>query len=100
MLKIIAATFSVFLLMVSCNDPQNEIEPESQEKKNQEALTAFLEKAWNEKDLDAIDIYFSENLVRQVNGVKLVSLFLAKIVDDARHKDVVVCTLQLIPGEC
>ena len=73
MLKIIAATFSIFLIVVACNDPQNEIEPESQEKKNQAALTAFLEKAWNEKDLDAIDIYFSENLVRQVNGVKLAS---------------------------
>jgi steroid delta-isomerase-like uncharacterized protein len=73
MLKIIAATFSIFLIVVACNDPQNEIEPESQEKKNQAALTAFLEKVWNEKDLDAIDTYFSENLIRQVNGVKLAS---------------------------
>ena len=73
MLKIIAAIFSVFVLVVSCNDPKNEIEPETQEKTNQATLTAFLDKVWNEKDLDAIDTYFSENLIRQVNGVKLAS---------------------------
>ena len=73
MLKIIAAIFSVFLFVVACNDPKNEIEPESQEKSNRAAVTAFLDKVWNEKDLDAIDTYFSENLVRQVNGVKLAS---------------------------
>jgi len=71
MLKIIAATFSIFLLVVSCNDSQNQIEPENQEKRNQAALTDFLDKVWNEKDLDAVDTYYSENLVRQVNGVKL-----------------------------
>jgi steroid delta-isomerase-like uncharacterized protein len=73
MLKIIAVHISIFLVVVSCNEPQNTVEPESQESRNKAALIAFLDQGWNEKDMDAIDAYYTENLVRQVNGVNLAS---------------------------
>ncbi|MGA9269536.1 MAG: ester cyclase [Lutimonas sp.] len=73
MLKIIAAIFTVFFVLESCNDSQNTSELESQENRNQTALIAFMDKAWNEKDLAAIDTYFSEGIVRKVNGVNLAS---------------------------
>lgn len=57
--------------MGSCNDPQTTRERESQENINQTALVAFLEKGWNEKNLEAIDTYFSESIVRKVNSVNL-----------------------------
>jgi steroid delta-isomerase-like uncharacterized protein len=73
MLRIIITFFSAVLLLVSCSDAENKGEFLSTEERNQAALTEFLDRAWNEKDLDAIDIYFSESLVRQVNGVNLAS---------------------------
>jgi len=73
MLKIMAATFTVFFFLVSCNDPQNPSKLGSQENRNQATLMAFLDNVWNGKDLDAIDTYFSETLVRKVNGVNLAS---------------------------
>jgi len=73
MLKAIAATFSVFLIVIACNDPQMKNATEGEEARNKETLTALMDKVWNEKDLEAIDTFFSESIVRQVNGVNLAS---------------------------
>ncbi len=73
MLKFIAATLTVIILLSSCTDGQTSSEPDSQESRNRNTLMAFLDKGWNEKDLDAIDSYFAENIVRKVNCVNLAS---------------------------
>lgn len=73
MLKYIATIFTVIILLSSCADGQPNSEPDSQESRNRNNLTAFLDKGWNEKDLDAVDAYFAENIVRKVNSVNLAS---------------------------
>ena len=73
MLKFIAATLTVIILLSSCTDGQASSEPDSQESRNRNALMAFLDQGWNRKDLDAIDAYFAENMVRKVNSVNLAS---------------------------
>lgn len=73
MQKIMATILTVFFLLVSCNDPRNPSKLASQEKRNQASLIAVMDKVWNKKDLKAIDTYFSESLIRQVNGVNLAS---------------------------
>lgn len=71
--KILVATLTVFLLLGSCNDRENQSEPMSMQDRNQTTLLGFLDKVWNNKDLDAIDSYFSDKIVRKVNGVNLAS---------------------------
>ena len=71
--KIFVATIIIFLIMGSCDEPGNNSEPETLENRNQAVLLEFLDKAWNNKDLDAIDSCFSDKLVRKVNGVNLAS---------------------------
>ena len=73
MLKYLAATFTVIILLSSCTDGQTNSEPDRQESRNRNTLMAFLDRGWNGKDLDAIDAYFADNMVRKVNGVNLAS---------------------------
>ena len=73
MLKYLAATFTVIILLGSCTDGQTNSDPDSQESRNRNTLMAFLDIGWNGKDLDAIDAYYAENMVRKVNGVNLAS---------------------------
>lgn len=68
MLKFIFTSLTLILLLGSCSDPQGSQE---QGKRNQTALIAFLENGWNKKDLEAIDTYFSDDVVRKVNSVNL-----------------------------
>lgn len=70
MMKFIFAAIAVFLLLASCQDSQNSSELEN---RNQTSLIAFLENGWNKKDLDAVDTYFSKNIIRKVNSVNLAS---------------------------
>ena len=70
MLKALAPTF-LFFLLLACSQGQKQDFDENQENFNRSNLIAFLEKGWNEKDLDAVDSYFAEGIIRKVNGVNL-----------------------------
>ena len=73
MLKFIGSALFVLLFICSCNEDQKNDEPDNQESLNRSTLIAFLEKGWNEKDLSAIDQFFSDDIVRKVNNVNLAS---------------------------
>lgn len=73
MFKIVGTALSLLLLFCACNDVKEVAEPVNQETTNRSALIAFLNEGWNEKDLDAIDTYFADSIVRKVNSVNLAS---------------------------
>ncbi len=73
MLKIVGTALSFLLLFCACNDSKDVAQPVNQETTNRSALVAFLNEGWNEKDLDAIDTYFADSIVRKVNSVNLAS---------------------------
>ena len=63
----------VAVMLFSCVNREPESALEDVELINRSNLKSFLEKIWNEKDLSAIDSFFSDSLTRQVNSVNLAS---------------------------
>ena len=70
MLRLLAPAL-LFFLLFACSQAKKQDFAENQENSNRSNLIAFLEKGWNEKDLNAVDSYFAESIIRKVNGVNL-----------------------------
>jgi steroid delta-isomerase-like uncharacterized protein len=71
MSKLVVLVLTLFLLLQSCADQKDPLNPVDTEALNSKQLIAFLDTVWNNKDLSAVDSFFSNTFTRRVNSVNM-----------------------------